>query len=77
VSRLCGIFDEVLVLEKIRLRNDVTPMFRNMLEYCYHSHLVLCTVVLDRVPDATKQDNKWASFLNEILETNIGGPQGF
>lgn len=57
VSRLCGIFDEILVLEKIRLRNDVTPMFRNMLEYSYHSHLVLCTVVLDRVPDSTKQEN--------------------
>ena len=35
VARLCGIFDELLVLEKIRSCNYVTSMFRNMLEYCY------------------------------------------
>lgn len=57
VARLSGIFDEVLVLEKIRHRADVTPMFRNMLQYSYHSHLILCAVVLDRVPEATKQEN--------------------
>ena len=57
VSRLCGFFDEVLVLEKIRSRNDVSPMFKNMLEYCYKSHLVLCCVVLHKVPEATKQQN--------------------
>ena len=34
-SRLCGFFDEVLVLEKMRQRSDVTPLFKNMLEYTY------------------------------------------
>lgn len=57
VSRLCGFFDEVLVLEKMRQRSDVSPLFKNMLEYLYKSHLVLCAVVIDQVPDATKQDN--------------------
>ena len=57
VSRLCGIFDEVLVLEKMRGRNDVSPMFKNMLEYVYKSHLILCTVVIDKIPDATKREN--------------------
>ena len=57
VSRLCGFFDEVLVLEKIRQRNDVTPMFRNLLEYSYKSHIILCAVVLDRVPQGTKLQN--------------------
>jgi len=54
VSRLTGFFDEVLVLEKMRQRNDVSPMFRNMLEYAYKSHLVLCAVVIDKIPMATK-----------------------
>ena len=57
VSRLCGFFDEVLVLEKIRQRSDVTPMFRNLLEYSYKSHIILCAVVLDRVPQGTKLQN--------------------
>ena len=57
VSRLCGFFDEVLVLEKIRQRNDVSPMFRNLLEYSYKSHIILCAVVLDRVPQGTKLQN--------------------
>ena len=57
VSRLCGFFDEVLVLEKIRQRNDVTPMFRNLLEYSYKSHIILCAVVLGRVPQGTKLQN--------------------
>ena len=50
VSRLCGIDDELLVLEKMRKRSDVSPMFKNMIEYAYNSHLVLCTVVMDKVP---------------------------
>lgn len=55
VSRLSGFFDEVLVLEKMRERNDVSPLFKNMLEYVYKSHLVLCAVVIGQVPDGTKQ----------------------
>lgn len=57
VSRLAGIFDEVLVLEKIRKRNDISSLFKNMLEYAYKSHLVLCAVVLDKVPQETKDTN--------------------
>ena len=67
VSRLCGFFDEVLVLEKMRGRNDVTPMFRNMLEYTYKSHLVLCAVVIDRVPEATKQQNVSLTLLFGLI----------
>ena len=47
---MCGIDDELLVLEKMRKRSDVSPMFKNMIEYAYNSHLVLCTVVMDKVP---------------------------
>ena len=57
VSRLCGFFDEVLVLENMRQRSDVSPLFKNMLEYAYRSHLVLCAVVIGRVPESTKQQN--------------------
>ena len=57
VSRLCGFFDEVLVLENMRQRSDVSPLFKNMLEYVYRSHLVLCAVVIGRVPESTKQQN--------------------
>ena len=57
VSRLCGFFDEVLVLENMRQRSDVSPLFKNMLGYVYRSHLVLCAVVIGRVPDSTKQQN--------------------
>ena len=74
VSRLCGFFDEVLVLENMRQRNDVSPLFKNMLEYVYKSHLVLCAVVIGQVTESTKQLNKWAHFLTEILEVNLGGP---
>lgn len=31
VARLCGIFDELLVLESLRQRSDMMPMFRNLL----------------------------------------------
>ena len=55
VSRLCGFFDEVLVLEHMRQRNDVASLFKNMLEYVYKSHLVLCAIVIGKVPDDTKQ----------------------
>ena len=72
VSRLCSIFDEVVVLERMRGRNDVTPMFRNMLDYTYRSHLVLCCIVFDRIPEQARQQNKWAQFLAEILDTNLG-----
>ena len=54
VSRLCGFFDEVLVLENMRQRNDISPLFKNMLEYVYKSHIVLCAVVLLKVPESTK-----------------------
>lgn len=64
VSRLCGFFDEVLVLEKIRQRNDVTPLFRNMIQYTYKSHLVLCSVVIDRVPNNTKTKNVSFNLFN-------------
>lgn len=57
MSRLCGFFDEVIVLEKMRGRSDVSPLFKNIIEYCYRSHLILCAVVIDRVPEATKQAN--------------------
>lgn len=57
MSRLCGFFDEVIVLEKIRGRSDVTPLFKNIIEYVYKSHLILCAVVVDRVPETTKQSN--------------------
>jgi len=57
VARLCGIFDEVLVLERIHQREDVTPMFRNLLDYSYKSHLVLCTVIHDRLPLTVKEQN--------------------
>jgi hypothetical protein len=53
-SRLCGFFDEVLVLEKMRQRSDVTPLFKNMLDYVYKSHLILCAVVIGQLPDSTK-----------------------
>jgi hypothetical protein len=69
--RLCGFFDEVLVLEKMGQRNDVTPMFRNILEYAYKSHLVLCAVVIDKVPQITKNQNvsesATTSTLNKLL----------
>ena len=60
VARLCSIFDEVVVLERIRGRSDVTPMFKNMLDYVYKSHLILCCVVFDRIPEAARRKNKWA-----------------
>ena len=66
VARLSGIFDELLVLEKLRSCNYVTSMFRNMIEYCYQSHLVLCAVVLDRIPEATRKQN--VSNLTNIIQ---------
>ena len=71
-ARLCSIFDEVVVLERIRNRSDVTPLFKNMLDYTYKSHLILCCVVFDRIPDHARSTNKWAQFLQEILEINVG-----
>ena len=65
LSRLCGFFDEVLVLEKIRQRTDVSALFRNMLEYAYKSHLVLCAVVIERIPENTKMKNVSARILQK------------
>lgn len=70
-SRLCGFFDEVIVLEKIRGRNDVTPLFKNILEYSYRSHLVLCAVVLDRVPESTKSSNVSSLILQSQTFLNL------
>ena len=57
VSCLCGYFDEVVVLERMRQRNEVGAMFRNMLDYIYKSHLTLCVVVNSKVPEQAKKVN--------------------
>ena len=72
VARLCSYFDEVLVLEFIHARNDVTPMFRNMLDYIYRTHLLMCTVIYEYLTESVRKQNKWAAFLGEILDMNWG-----
>ena len=57
VSCLCGYFDEVVVLERMRQRNEVGAMFRNILDYIYKSHLTLCVVVNAKIPDQAKKSN--------------------
>ena len=57
VSCLCGYFDEVVVLERMRQRNEVGAMFRNMLDYIYKSHLILCAVVYEKIPESAKKKN--------------------
>ena len=57
VSCLCGYFDEVVVLERMRQRNEVGAMFRNMLDYIYKSHLILCVVVYEKIPESAKKKN--------------------
>lgn len=72
-SRLCGFFDEVLVLEKMRQRSDVTPLFKNMLDYVYKSHLILCAVVIGQLPDSTKNQNvsdNFTALTNLVINRN-------
>ena len=70
VSCLCGYFDEVVVLERMRSRNEVGAMFRNMLDYIYKSHLVLCVVVYEKIPESAKKKNV-SKADNDCLTVNF------
>ena len=50
LSRLCLFFDQFLMLERAAMKAEVTSMFKNLLLYTYQSHLVLCFVIYNKLP---------------------------
>lgn len=50
VCRMCLFFDKLLILERIAQKNDAASMFKNVLTYSYNSHLIMCWLVLQRIP---------------------------
>jgi hypothetical protein len=49
---------------------QITPLMKNLLRYVFHSHLTLCMAVFTRLPESALKGNKWAIFLEEILQIN-------
>lgn len=45
-------------------------MFRNVLSYTYQSHLLLCWILLQKIPEASL-DNKWCIFLKEVTRNKL------
>lgn len=45
-------------------------MFKNVLTYSYNSHLILCWMILERVP-LQNADNKWYVFLREVTRSKL------
>lgn len=70
VCRMCLFFDKLLILERIAQKNDAASMFKNVLTYSYNSHLILCWLVLQRIPQ-DHNDNKWYVFLNEVTKQKL------
>lgn len=44
--RMCLFYDKLLILERLVGQDSVANMFKNVLHYCYTSHLLLCWLVL-------------------------------
>ena len=68
ISKLCIYLDNALSRERVAMRMQLTPLVKNLLRYIFHSHLVLCMTVYVRLPENLKSTNKWAMFLEEIIE---------
>ena len=49
----------------------VTSIFKNLLDYIYQSHLILYAVVFQKLPESIRKDNKWANFLQDIVENKF------
>jgi len=68
VAKLCSFCDGMALRERqAGARLSITPLIRNLLKYIFNSHIVLCMAVFSRVPEQTRQANKWVLFLEEIL----------
>lgn len=70
VCRMCLFYDKLLILERIAQRSEAASMFKNVLTYSYNSHLIVCWLVLQRIPQ-DHSENKWFVFLNEVTKTKL------
>jgi hypothetical protein len=65
ICRMCLFFDKLLILERLSGNSEIANMFKNILSYAYESHLLLCWMILQKVPNL-HTDNKWYAFLVEV-----------
>jgi hypothetical protein len=50
VARMCLFYDKLLILERLSGGTEVASMFKNILTYSYQSHLILCWMIIEKVP---------------------------
>lgn len=65
--RMCLFYDKLLILERLAGSSEVASMFKNVLTYSYQSHLILCWLILEKVPQH-HAENKWCVFLQEVTK---------
>lgn len=70
VCRLCLFYDKLLILERLSSHNEISSMFKNVLTYSYQSHLLVCWMILQKIPE-TNHDNKWCVFLKEVTNAKL------
>jgi hypothetical protein len=68
--RMCLFFDKLLMIERLAGKSEISSMFKNIITYAYQSHLLLCWLILEKVP-SQNQDNKWCVFLKEVTKTKL------
>ena len=67
---MCLFFDKLLMIERLAGRSEISSMFKNIILYAYQSHLLLCWLILEKVPPQN-HDNKWCVFLKEVTKNKL------
>lgn len=72
VCRMCLFYDKLLILERLSNPNttEIASMFKNVLTYSYQSHLLVCWMILQKIPE-NNSDNKWCVFLREVTRAKL------
>jgi hypothetical protein len=47
---MCLFYDKIILMERFAGHNELSFMFKNIVNYVYNSHVLLCWLILERVP---------------------------